>query len=179
MTMHMRGMYPIKYSLGADTRSYLMMRPGTGVGDSLGTMNSNLNSIRNMYDFFTVTSVDVEVVPVTAYGAPEGYVYAVGYEPDDTGESKLPSGINDVMVSKHSLLVRGHETGRFQFNPSLYKNDWSSTDLSALSSGATYRDLSCGYVSVWSNNTAGAVVDTVVAYLKVSYTITFAGLKYS
>lgn len=181
MTMHLRGMYPIKYAsaLNAFSNGYLIMRPATGFGDSLGTLNSNLNSIRNMYDLFTVTSLDLEVIPVTGFGAPEGYVYAVGFEPDDTSESKLPTNVNDVMVARHSVMVRGHETGRLQLNPSLYHNDWCSTDIAAVSTGASYRQLSCGYVNVWSNNTAGAVVDSLVAYLKVSYTITFAGLKYS
>lgn len=176
-TLHLHGNYSVKWSSGATSWSYILLSPNEGLYASLKDINPNVATMATMYEQFMITSVSLKCMPLVAVGLPAQWYYAVGYEPEDTGESKQPSNFADVITSRHSKMIRGDETAQLQFNPSQYRSEWCSTSVPNSTFPGERRGFNCGYVQILSNNTAGAVVNAETMLVEVSYTITFAGLK--
>jgi hypothetical protein len=107
----------------------------------------------------------IPTVPLTT-----GALTAVGYEPSYDGtEAPDPGTLNEVMMSRNHVATNQTEEKEFSLLPMNYRNDWCVTSLTGPS-----QDKYNGYLQWMSSYVPGTGV--AVAYLDISFVITFAGL---
>ncbi len=150
------------------TSGYMALQPGARVFSTLYNFVATLDAMAGLYKQFVVNRMTVKLIPTIPLTS--GAMIAVGFEPTDNGESRVPDAYVDVLISKHHVTTNQTEERSFSFSPMAYTNDWKQT-----SSLAIPEDSSNGYLQ-WYSNYAGAGPGTVIGYLDVTFDITFAGL---
>nr|WRQ65097.1 hypothetical protein [Tolivirales sp.] len=170
-TVKARGILTLKAfsnSYAGGTLGLWPMNTGGSTPNSLYTLVPSLGGFSNMYEYFIVNNISVTAVSTTPMTV--GSVLAVGYEPDITTDVVDPATLQDVMISKHHVLVQQGSKMSMSLKPISYRNDWCSTTAAATQPGYGQN----GYLQWFSTYFPAA--DAVVGYLDISFEITFAGL---
>lgn len=160
----------ISWDQGAFAKGYCDIAPTRPSYVTLANVMPALTSLASMYGTFRVTALRVKLIPTIP--ANVGAICAVGWEPLDRLTSS-PTSLNDVLISRHHATCNATGSCVMSLNPSSYFAGFHSTSTNT----DLYKPM--GMLQFISTYNGNGVIDTVVMYAMLSFTIQFAALRSS